>query len=148
MREINSMISSVYLGAKTVFTAGTTYDNALATTVTGIDRLGYDTISIVGSYMAGLTTPDYLSDTINIYDCSSVGGSYALYASVIPATIVVPNTLGTATHYHNHQAHVDLRDADQFIKIDFQPNLSKSGTDTATCHYIGILGNSHVLPTS
>lgn len=141
--NIGAAIKSVACGAARV-TAGGAGDNTAVTGAT-IDRLGYDSCEVSVLYKTTLASSETLQLAIE-YQESADGSSWdtavALQAATTAQTGVQTNKVGIVTH------EVDLRAKKRYIRFNYTPNLSASGTDTADTAAVCVLGGAKTLPAA
>lgn len=125
-----------YAGSGTATAAGT--GDATKVTSIDIDRLGYMSGTLVISGKATLQEDKTLSFTIDIQDCSTADGTFASYKSVSKTAYATGGSGGT-TEYFCVPVDVNLEGADRYLNIDITPDLSATGTDTATWAAVMIL---------
>lgn len=147
IKEIGSYIKGAYHGSVASFTAGTTYDNVLVTTTTGIDRLGFDSAALLVSYSAALVTDKALTIAVNITSCDTVDGSYDTGVAVQAATAAVTGVADAAVT-GVYKVNVDLSAYKRYVKFGIQPNLTNTGTDTAAITTVVVLGGADKVPTT
>lgn len=123
-------------------TAGGTGDNT-ALTGASIDRLGYGSASFVIAYKTTLAASETLSFAAE-YQLSSDGSSWDTAVSLQGATVA---RTGAVTAGHGVvKFDVNLEGAKRYVRFNFTPNLSASGTDTAVVYGTAILGGADLLP--
>ena len=123
-----------------------------ATTVTGvtIDRLGFSGSSIAQSselvvlFAATLASGATLSVTFDLQDSADATNfsDYATSAATVAAT--GPSGGGVVKSQINFG--VNLRAARRYVRLLFVPDLSATGTDTATAIASGFFGGFDRLP--
>ncbi len=146
--NIGALGKMKYLSAATSLTAGGTGD---ATAVTGvsIDRFGFDGGGIAGSLVAGI-----------LYDATLTSGAtltmdwevqHSADASTWETLDSGSETVATGTDSVTAFADlleidVDLTPANRYVRLVFTPDLSASGTDTATAQAAGFFAGFDRLP--
>lgn len=146
MRQIGDQIYA----AKTIgyeATAAGTGDNTKVTSAY-IDRLSsnggmFNSLQIVCPYLATLTAAQTLSLTVSLLHGTTT--SPATSVAVLAKTVVETGA-DTATSGIYECTPVDLRPYGRYLKIELTPDLSHSGTDTASGHAVALLGNCGVEP--
>jgi hypothetical protein len=118
-----------YAGSGRALAAGT--GDATKVTSIDIDRLGYMSGTLVISGQATLQEAKTLSFTIDIQDCSTADGTFASYKAVAKTAYATGDS-GGSTDYFCIPVDVNLEGADRYLNIDITPDLSATGTDTAT----------------
>jgi len=110
-------------------TAGGTGD---ATEVDGayIDRQGFDSLKVIIAYKAVLAQGKTLSIAANLQDATSSGGA------------------GGSTETGVVELDFDISGANQYVRVQYTPDMNASGTDTATLSAVYILGGAQVQPVS
>jgi hypothetical protein len=137
--------SSENSGAPSLITAAGTGD---ATKVTGqtIDRYqsgGFaKSIVVQTSYLAALTAAKDLELAHELQE-SDDGSSWDT-AEVIEATTVKATGAGNKRGVDEHA--VDCTNRKRYIRFNVTPDLTASGTDTATFHTVATLGGFDQLP--
>ena len=130
----------VYGGGSSRAVAAGTGD---ATEVNGpwIDRLGYDSAKAGVVGRSTLANGESITVAFNIQDSSdSAGGDAADFGDAYPATTAATSVGGT-TEEIQAAANFNLRGAKRYIRLQFTPNLSASGTDTSTlAGFIALIG--------
>lgn len=133
----------VCCGAATATAAGTG-DNTAVTGAT-IDRLGYNSVTFAIAYRTTLTAAKTLGFAAE-YQESSDGSNWdtatALQALTTAETGAATNEKGEV------EFDLDLGGKKQYIRFNFTPDLSHSGTDTVDCAAIAILGGAETLPAT
>lgn len=147
INNIGAHLKGAYHGMVASFTAGTTYDDVLVTTTTGIDRQGFNSCAFLVQYSAALVTDKALTVALNITSCDTVGGSYDTGEALLAATAAVTG-VADATVTGVYKINVDLSKYKRYIKFGLQPNLTATGTDTAVVNGIVVLGGADTLPTT
>ncbi|HSF40312.1 MAG TPA: hypothetical protein VLT87_11010 [Thermoanaerobaculia bacterium] len=142
MNDFGAYIAGRYAAISTL-TAGGTGD---ATEVDGewIDRRGFHSLSVFFIYTSSLTATKTLSLAANLQDASDSSGTGAAdfgdaYAATVQAT-------GAGTKIGVKQLDFDLRMASSHVRIQYTPDLSHTGTDTATVAVLYVLGGAEALP--
>lgn len=144
---------SVYKSTKSLFvgqssaTAAGTGDNTAVESAT-IDRAGYtntyDTAVLNLSWLTTLTADKTLSFTVTYThsdDNSTYSDAVTLYAKTAVKTGAVTAGTGLTT------IDFDMSGLKRYVKISVTPDLSHSGTDTATWHGTLVMGSADNLPT-
>jgi hypothetical protein len=123
-------------------TAGGTGDNT-ALTGASIDRRGYGSANFVIAYKTTLAASETLSFAAE-YQESSDGSNWDTATALQAATVA---KTGAVTAGHGVvEFDVNLEGKKRYIRFNFTPNLSASGTDTAVVYGTAILGGADVLP--
>lgn len=128
-------------GLTTATAAGT--GDATAVTGATIDRLGFGSAKVVVSWKTSLTASQTLSLAI-AYQDSADGTTWntavALQAATVMATGALTNSVDEV------QFSLDMTSLARYVRINFTPDLSHSGTDTAVVGAVLILGGADTLP--
>lgn len=143
LRDIGSYIKSAFCGAASATAAGT----GDATEVDGayIDRQDHLSAKLVISYTATLQQDETLTIAANMQDASdSSGTGVADYGTAYAATVVATGGTGGSTETGTVELDVDLAAAKQYVRAQFTPDLSASGTDTAIVSAVLILGPNSI----
>lgn len=131
MQNAGALIAARYASAGVDVTAGGTGDN---TEVNGawIDRRGFSSLKVVIPYTATLAQAATLSIAANLQDASDSSGTGAAdYGDALASTVVSTGGTGGSTNTGVVELDFDLSGCDRYIRIQFTPNLSASGTDVA-----------------
>lgn len=144
--DIGAKLNSEYCGSVS-WTAAGTGDN---TAVTGlaIDRLGYNSAKAVIGYTTTLTEAKTLSFAVEITSCATSGGTYDTATALQAATVAATGDTGGSTETGTLEFDIDLSGYKRYIKINFTPDLSHTGTDTARAMAIAILGGKDTNPAT
>jgi len=139
--SIGEYIKTLACGAFTALAAGTG-DNTAVEGAT-IDRLGYGSVRLVIAYLTSLTAAQTLSFAVE-YQESANGSDWdtatALQGSTVAETGAQTNGVDEITF------DLDLSGKKRYIRFNFTPNLSHSGTDTATGAAVAVLGGADAVP--
>jgi hypothetical protein len=142
MSDSGAYIAGRY-GATGTLTAAGAGDN---TEVNGdwIDRTGFQSLTVFLGYTSSLTAAKTLSLAANLQDATDTSGTGAAdfgdaYASAVQAT-------GAGTKTGVRKLTFNLHMASSHVRIQFTPDLSHTGTDTATVWVIYVLGGAETLP--
>lgn len=142
-QDIGSELKSRACGLASA-TAGGTGDGTAVTGAT-IDRAGFGSAQLVAAYKASLTADKTLSIAAEIQD-SADGTNWntatALYTSTVVETGVATNKVG------EKRTNIDLSGYARYVRVNFTPDLSNSGTDTAIVAATLVLGGATTLPAS
>ena len=144
--DIQAYIKEVTCGFSGTITANNSGsgDN-VAITGASIDRLGYGSAVFCIAYKTTLAASETLAFAVE-YQESADGSNWdtatAIQASTVAATGALTGGLGRVTFPLN------LEGKKRYIRFNFTPNLSASGTDTANVAGVAILGGSDALPVA
>ena len=127
----------------TVITAAGTGD---ATAVTGqsIDRLDYDSAVLVIGWVAALADTKSLKLAVE-YQESSDNSSWDT-AVALQASAAVATSSGGTVEKGVTVFDLPLKARKRYIRFNFTPDLTASGTDTASLMAIAFLGGKRVTP--
>lgn len=145
--DTGKSLKAFYCGAGRLVAAGTG-DNTAITGAT-INRktaggIGFDSGKLVIAYHAVLTDTKTLSLAVE-YQESADGSSWDTAVSMLAATVVVTSAGGgAATGLYTFN--LDLSPRKQYVRYNFTPDLSHSGTDVAEVAAVFITGGSDVVP--
>ena len=148
--DLGGAIKAVFCGAinnsgePLLATAAGTGDN---TEVQGasIDRLGYDSAVVVVAYNTSLTADKTLSIAVEIED-SADNSSWDTAVVLQAATVEETGTAGTGSNNTGVvEIPVDLRGYSRYVRFNFTPDLSHSGTDTVDGICVALLGGADKL---
>lgn len=134
------------LGYMAELTAGGSEDG-VAQAGTEIDRLDFDSATVVVSYLSTLADTKTLINALAVYDCATSGGTYTHFAT-ISSLVTLATGLTTSDTAEYTFSNIDLAGAERYIKIYPTNTFSATGTDTAIVNYIVNLGGAHSEPTS
>jgi len=129
-------------------TAGGTGD---ATEVDGayIDRQGFDSLKVIIAYKAVLAQGKTLSIAANLQDATSSGGAGVDdFGAAKAAGVVATGGAGGSTETGVVELDFDISGANQYVRVQYTPDMNASGTDTATLSAVYILGGAQVQPVS
>lgn len=129
-------------------TAGGTGD---ATEVDGayIDRQGFDSLKVLIAYKTTLAQGKTLSIAANLQDATSSGGSgVADFGDAMASAVVGTGGTGGSTETGVVELDFDISGANQYVRVQYTPDMNASGTDTATLAAVYILGGAQVQPVS
>lgn len=145
---VGELLAARYAKVGAAATAGGTGD---ATEVDGawIDRQGFDSLKVVIAYTTTLAATKTLSLAANLQDASDSSGTGAAdFGSALSATVVATGASGGSTETGVVELDFDVSGADQYVRIQFTPDLSATGTDTASISAIYVLGGADANPVS
>lgn len=125
-----------------------------ATTVTGttIDRGGFGGGSMPGSailgvlYSATLASGKTLSISATVQD-SADNSTFADF-STVGATVAATGPSGGGAVHGQYNVPVNLGSARRYVRFNYQPDLSATGTDTAVTCSAGFFAGFDRLPAS
>ena len=141
-------LAAAYVAASTAVTAGGSGDN---TEVSGayIDCQDVESITFLLPFTTTLGAGETLTIACNIQDATSSGGAgVADYGDAVAATVVATGETGGSTETGVAVATFDVSGANRYIRLQFTPNASASGTDTAAIQAVAILGGQKRNPPS
>ena len=147
MRDIGALLAAACCGAVDA-TAGGSGD---ATEVDGqwIDRQDYLSGKLVIVFKTTLAEDKTLSIAANMQDASDSGGTGAAdYGDALANAVFATGGTGGSTEYGVAVLDVDLSGAKQYVRAQFTPDLSATGTDTAIVAAGLILGGADQVPVS
>lgn len=114
-----------------------------------IDRQGFSSLKVVIAYKAVLTQAKTLSIAANLQDAtSSAGAGVADYGDAMASAVVATGPTGGATMTGVVELDFDISGADQYVRVQYTPDLNASGTDTASLAAVYILGGAQVQPVT
>lgn len=146
LRNVGSMLTTRLASVFTSLTAAGTGD---ATAVNGI-TIDRTALNLPGSavfttlFSAVLAATKTLS-LATVIQHSDDGSTWATYVSEA-ATVVATGPTGGATVTGQHAINVNLRAAKRYVRSVVTPDLSATGTDTATIVEVAVLGGENPLP--
>jgi hypothetical protein len=126
----------------TALTAAGSGDN---TEITGnsIDLLGYTSLEIVTHYTTTLTASQTLS-LLTKYETSSNGSDWNTAVTLQASTVVKTGAVTAGDGVH--ALSLVTGHLPRYIRFKVTPDLSHSGTDTASVCGVAILGGAQVIP--
>jgi hypothetical protein len=154
VRNIGAYIATRHAGQVSVVAGGA----ADGTEVDGgwIDRQDFHSAKVVVSYTTTLADTESLTIAANLQDASDSSGTGAAdYGAVFASTSMVTSDGGTTEigqaefdidFLGGTQGAADGTAADRYIRVQFTPTMSASGTDTAELMAIVILGGAENVP--
>lgn len=145
-KDFGAYMKPVRAGAEVDVTAAGSGD---ATEVDGawIDTKGYESLEFILSYTATLQADETMTFAANVQDADTIGGSGAAdvattHLSAMAATTVATGDSGGSTETGVHSIGIDLTMCKRFVRVQWTPNLSASGTDTAKIGSLYVLGGA------
>lgn len=139
--NISAFIKTMACGLASAVAAGT--GDATAVTGATIDRKGYGSAQLVVSYKTTLTADKTLSVAAEIQE-SADGNTWdtavELYGATVLKTGAATNAVG------EKRTAIDLSGYKRYVRINFTPDLSHSGTDTAIVAADLVLGGADEVP--
>lgn len=148
MQNAGALIAARYASAGVDVTAGGSGDN---TEVNGawIDRRGFSSLKVVICYTATLAQSATLSFAANLQDASdSSGTGVADYGDALATTAVSTGGTGGSTNTGVVELDFDLTGCDRYVRIQYTPNLSASGTDVAEMGAVYVLAGATDNPVT
>ncbi len=104
---------------------------------------------MVIAYTTTLAATKTLSLAANLQDATSSSGTgVADFGTALAATIVATGDTGGSTETGVVELDFDVSGADQYVRIQFTPDLNATGTDTASISAIYVLGGADVNPVT
>lgn len=141
VNNIGAAVKSIACGGSMATAAGTG-DNTAVTGAT-IDRLGYESAKVTVGYLTTLTADKTLSLAI-AYQESSDGSNWDTAVDLQTATVAKTGAVTAAVGEVSHS--LDLRAKKRYIRFNYTPDLSHSGTDTAVTFAVAVLGGAEKMP--
>lgn len=142
IRDEVAKFKSLYCGASHATAAGTG-DNTAVTGAT-IDTQDYESAKIVISYLATLTD-EKTYDLAVAYQESDDGSTWDTAVDLREdATVVTSDGGGAETGVLEYD--VNLADKKRYFRVNFTPDLSHTGTDTAITSCVAIVTGSGEQP--
>lgn len=144
-KNLSKYTKSLFVGQSSATAAGTGDNTAVESAA--IDRAGtivYDSSILNLSYLTTLTADKTLSFTVTYTesdDNSTYSSAITLYAKTVVRTGAATAGTGIVT------IPFELVGTKRYLKISVTPDLSHSGTDTATWFGNIVLGASNLIPT-
>lgn len=133
-KDMGAYIKPVRAGAEVDGTAGSTGDN---TEVNGawIDMKGFESLEFVLSFTATLGSGETLALIANVQDADDINGTGAAdvstdHLSALASTVIATGESGGSTETGIYALGIDTTMCKRFVRVQWTPNLSASGTDT------------------
>jgi hypothetical protein len=154
VENVGAYLKGVFGGGVSL-TAGGAGDGA---EVSGpyVDRLGYRSCEVMLAWTATLADTESLTLASNLQDASDSSGtgvadygsatSGAAGGSEILASTAVATSSGGSTETGVTSYNVNLTMADRYLRCQFTPTMSASGTDTAVVSAVIVLGGGDLNP--
>ena len=143
-KDIGTDLKSFFCGASYAV-AGGAGDNTAVTGAT-IDTQGFESGKVVVAYTTTLTDAKTY-DLAVAYQTSDTGSTWNT-AVDLRADAVVVTSDGGGTETGTLEFDVPLSDKPRYIRINFTPDLSHTGTDTAITSTTLIAGGSYSNPVT
>jgi len=143
-RNIGALLTSAAAGAVFATAAGAG-DN---TEVDGpyVDRSNHLSAKLVIAFKAVLQATETLSIAANLQDDADGAGAGVDFGDALANAVVATGAGGGSTEEGTVELDVNLSGAKQYLRAQFTPNLSASGTDTAIVVATLILGPKRATP--
>lgn len=114
-----------------------------------IDRQGFSSLKVVIAYSAVLAATKTLAVAANLQDATASDGTgVADYGNAMSSAVVATGPTGGGTVTGVVELDFDVSGADRYVRLQFTPGLSATGTDTATLSAVYILGGAQVQPVT
>jgi hypothetical protein len=130
-------------GLATATAAGT--GDATAVTGATIDRQGFGSAKVVVCWLTTLTAAKTLSLAV-AYQDSADGSSWNTAVALQAATVMATGELTASKD--EVEFNLDMSGLQRYVRINFTPDLSHTGTDTAVVAATIILGGADELPAA
>jgi hypothetical protein len=148
IRSIGDLITVARAAANTAATAAGTGDN---TAVTGaiIDRMAIgnpQSAVLAIPYTATLAAGETLSIGYTVQEGQAANLSDAETLQTAAAAVVATGPGGGGTVTGVFEVNVSMTGAGQYVRANFTPDLSASGTDTAALSAVLVFGGADRLP--
>lgn len=140
MTNPSALLGFAFCAAETDVTAGGSGD---ATEVNGawIAKGSAEGIAVAVAFTADLDADETLTLEGNLQDASDISGTGAAdHGTAVAATTVATGGAGGTTETGVAVFDFPVQSADDFVRIQFTPNLSRGATDTANITAFAILG--------
>lgn len=137
--EYTKTVSSV--PPQLTVTAGGASNNVAVNGVS-VDRMNYLSMVVAVAYQCTLSSTKTLTITIAIQH-SEDNATWTAYGTQ-PANQVISASTANAIFTQN----VDLHAANRYVRLVITPNLSNTGTDTASVAGLLVLGGANELPAT
>lgn len=114
-----------------------------------IDRQGFASLKVIIGYTATLAADKTLSIAANLQDATSLAGAgVADFGDAMASAVVATGPTGGGTVTGVVELDFDISGADQYVRLQYTPDLSATGTDTATLSAVYVLGGAQVQPVT
>lgn len=114
-----------------------------------IDRQGFSSLKVVIAYSATLAATKTLAVAANLQDATSAAGAgVADYGDAMASAVVATGATGGSTETGVIELDFDVSGAGRYVRVQYTPDMSATGTDTATLAAVYILGGAQVQPVS
>lgn len=148
IHDVGALGALKNLSAAATATAGGTGD---ATTTTGVtvDRFGFDAGGIAGSLTAGVLYGATLTsgETLSVAWAVQHSADASTWADLDTGSSTVATGTSSVTAFSGTlEADIDLTPAERYVRVNFAPDLSADGTDTATAQAAGFFAGFDRLP--
>lgn len=144
--DVGACLKAAFGGAASA-TAGGSGDN---TEVDGawVDTRGYGSLKVVIGYTAALGATETLSIAANLQDASedNQGDADDVTGTAYAATEVAVGGAGGSTETGVVEMDFDVDSTKRWVRVQFTPDLSASGADTAIVSAVYVLGGSDENP--
>lgn len=141
----SALLAAAYAVAETDVTAAGTGD-ATEVSTAWIDVTECESVVFALAYTTTLADTESLSISGNLQEATDASGTGAAdYGDAIASTTIVTSSGGT-TETGVMFAAFDVSATDGFVRFQFTPNLSASGTDTAKIQCLALLGGHKQNP--
>ena len=138
--------SSADSAAPVLILAGGTGDGVKITGET-VDTQGYSSVAVVTGYLAALADTKTLSFAHELQE-SSDDSTWDTAEVVEAATVYGTGTTGGTNERGKAEFAIDMKLRKRYIRFNVTPDMSATGTDTATFHTIAVMGGANVLPAA
>lgn len=151
LHNIGALLKPAIASAFVSATAAGTGDNTAVTGAT-VDRLNGSNGTMAGSaqfvvaWSAALAATKTLTLKSAKIEHSDDGSSWADYVTFTDPGVVATGPTGGGTVTGTTALNVDLNSAKRYVRLDFTPDLSATGTDTASLVAVAELGGFGHLP--
>lgn len=143
--SIGSFIKTVPCGTGSGVAAGTGDNTAI--TGAAINRLGYSSVQFAIVAKAVLAATKTLSIAA-AYQESADGSSWDTAVTLQAATVALTGGDGGTTEMGVVKFDLSLANKKQYIRFNFTPDLSATGTDTFQVGAVAVLGGADKLPAA
>ncbi len=145
-KDFGAYMTPEYCGPSVAVTAAGSGD---ATEVNGawIDTQGHESLEWIAYYTATLGDGETLSFAMNVQDADDAAGTGAAdvstdYLSALAATVAATGDSAGSTETGAFAVGVDLTMCKRYVRVQWTPDMSAGGTDTAAIIPGYVLGGS------
>lgn len=133
-KDLGAYIKPIRASAEVDGTAAGTGDNTEVSSA-WIDTKGFDGLEFVLSFTAALQATQTLAVIANVQDADEIDGTGAAdvstaFLSALSSTVLATGDTGGSTETGEFQIGIDLTMCKRYVRVQWTPDLSATGTDT------------------